>query len=198
MKRWIRAKENVLADSSFDSWYDSLTYRDQGKVDDMADEMGLPLYDECSDAELSQLHDAFVSSSNSGYVKSSTQDYDADDNDDDDYEEYDPFHGHRYIITGGYNSVYEDDPKKAITKWYKMGEKDPMDTAILAKYRKDAVDLCKSATADLLTKLDKKYTCPYKLDFMIEAAAKQVERGCKTFYENDYGYGDQVHPFDAG
>lgn len=61
MKRWIHAKEDISASASFDRWYDSLSSKEQDKVDDLADEMGLPLYDECSDAELAQLHDCFVS-----------------------------------------------------------------------------------------------------------------------------------------
>lgn len=62
MKRWIHAKEDVSSSSSFDRWYDSLSSKEQDKVDDLADEMGLPFYDECSDADLAQLHDSFMSS----------------------------------------------------------------------------------------------------------------------------------------
>ena len=46
---------------SFYDWYDSLSSRDQARVDDLADDLGLPLYDDCSDAELATLHDCFVS-----------------------------------------------------------------------------------------------------------------------------------------
>lgn len=69
MKKWIHASKdykkvgcsNVNASTSFDAWYDSLSSTDQEKVDDLADDMGLPLYAECSEAELAQLHDLFVS-----------------------------------------------------------------------------------------------------------------------------------------
>lgn len=63
-KEKIKSSTKVEASSSFDSWYDSLSDADQNSVDDLADEMGLPTYDECSDAELAQLHDAFVSANN--------------------------------------------------------------------------------------------------------------------------------------
>lgn len=69
MKKWIHASKdykkvrcsNINASTSFDTWYDSLSSADQEKVDDLADDMGLPLYAECSEAELAQLHDLFVS-----------------------------------------------------------------------------------------------------------------------------------------
>ena len=51
----------ILA-SSFDDWYDSLSNEEQDRVDSLADEMGLPLYSECSESELSTLHDSFTSS----------------------------------------------------------------------------------------------------------------------------------------
>lgn len=52
----------------FDAWYDSLSEADQARVDDLADDMGLPLYEECDEVQLAQLHDCFVSN-----VKSSTE-----------------------------------------------------------------------------------------------------------------------------
>lgn len=47
---------------SFYAWYDRLPSRKQAEVDNLADEMGLPLYDDCRPDELAQLHDCFVSS----------------------------------------------------------------------------------------------------------------------------------------
>lgn len=46
----------------FLTWYDSLSARMQNKVDDLADKMGLPFYEECTSGELSALHDSIVSS----------------------------------------------------------------------------------------------------------------------------------------
>jgi len=58
----VQSRTEVCASSkSFDDWYDSLKSADQAKVDDLADDMGLPLYEECSEAELAQLHDSFTS-----------------------------------------------------------------------------------------------------------------------------------------
>lgn len=39
----------------FYAWYDSLPSRVQAKVDDLADDLGLPLYDDCTESELSHL-----------------------------------------------------------------------------------------------------------------------------------------------
>lgn len=61
----VTASTEIEASTSFDDWYDALSYNKQMKVDDLADEMGLPEYDQCSDAELAQLHDSFVSSHDS-------------------------------------------------------------------------------------------------------------------------------------
>ena len=54
-------KKMIRASIDFDAWYDALDSEDQNEVDDMADEMDLPTYDECTDGELSQLKDAFES-----------------------------------------------------------------------------------------------------------------------------------------
>lgn len=40
---------------SFYAWYDRLPSRKQAEVDNLADEMGLPLYDDCRPDELAQL-----------------------------------------------------------------------------------------------------------------------------------------------
>lgn len=117
----------------------------------------------------------------------------------DDFDEYDPYHGHAYRIAGGLSdSKFEDDPVRAITQWFRLGKKYPMDTAIMAKTKSDAVKLCKAATADLLDSLNAKYGCPYKIDYLIDEAAKKVADGQKYFHEDKYGYGDQVHPFGVG
>lgn len=45
----------------FLAWYDSLPSKKQAKVDDLADDMGLPLYEDCTEAELSTLYTSVVS-----------------------------------------------------------------------------------------------------------------------------------------
>lgn len=116
---------------------------------------------------------------------------------DDDYE-WSPYDNGIYMVTAGYESKNTDDPVEAITLWYKGQQTNPEDVMIMCKLRSQAVDLCKAATPELLTKLTKRYKCPYKLSYMIEQAQKAVADGCRGFYENDYGYGDTVHPFGVG
>lgn len=116
----------------------------------------------------------------------------------DDYDEYDPYQGHMYYVSYGYNHKYTDNPKQAITIWFQQAKKNPMDCAIMAKWRKGAVDIVNTATPELLTTLYEKYDCPYKLEYLIEGAEKQRQNGCKYFLENKYGYGDQVEPFSFG
>lgn len=53
--------EEIKSSTSFDDWYDSLTSKEQDEVDGLADDLGLPLYNECSEEELASLHDSFVS-----------------------------------------------------------------------------------------------------------------------------------------
>jgi len=52
-------KRMIIASMSdrFNRWYDELPSRVQEELDDYADEEGYPMYDECSDAELSSLMD---------------------------------------------------------------------------------------------------------------------------------------------
>ena len=45
----------------FLAWYDTLPSRKQAEVDDLADDMGLPLYEDCTEGELSTLRDSIVS-----------------------------------------------------------------------------------------------------------------------------------------
>lgn len=56
----ITVKANSGHDSFF-KWYDSLSAEKQAHVDDLADDMGLPLYEDCTEGELAQLHDCSVS-----------------------------------------------------------------------------------------------------------------------------------------
>lgn len=115
-----------------------------------------------------------------------------------DNDSYDPFANGIYRVMGGYETRSFDDPVKAIEMWFRFQRKNPQDVMIMSKTRQQAVDLCRAATADLLTSLADKYGCPYKVDYLINEAAEKVADGQKYFYENDYGYGDQIHPFSVG
>lgn len=55
MKRSIKASRQSYRE--FIRWYDMQPISIQNKLDDYADEEGYPMYDECSDAELSSLTD---------------------------------------------------------------------------------------------------------------------------------------------
>lgn len=101
-----------------------------------------------------------------------------------------------YMISGGYTVRSTNDPAQAIRFWFQLGQKNPTDTAITCQRREDAITLCQAATADLLAELYDKYRCVYKLDWLISAAAKQVQTQCPSFYESEFG--DMVYPFDVG
>lgn len=106
-----------------------------------------------------------------------------------------------YEIFGGYSgenldAADTDDPVEAITLWFKFGKTHRTTTSISCVKREDALRLCQAATPELLTKLWNRYKSPYKLDFLIDACQKQVERKCSGFYEHRFG--DMVFPFDVG
>lgn len=112
--------------------------------------------------------------------------------------DYDPYNGHRYRVDcGNYNYRYADSPKLAIQYWFKGSQKNPMDCAIFAKYKDDAVKLCEAATPELLSDMYQRYPISYKLDYLINEAEKQVRNGCR-FFLGDGEYGDQIHPFSYG
>ena len=46
----------------FYDWYDSRPYTVQMRIDDMADDMGLPEYDECSTEDLDELRERYIAS----------------------------------------------------------------------------------------------------------------------------------------
>lgn len=53
----IKADTTIRAWSTFSKWYDSLRSSQRDLVDDIADQEGLPLYEECSDDQLAWLID---------------------------------------------------------------------------------------------------------------------------------------------
>lgn len=118
----------------------------------------------------------------------------ASDNFDD--EEIMEYQSKRYEVSYGSHVKDTDSPVEAIKLWFKLGEKARGDTAIICRKRSDAIELCGNATESLLSSLYSKYKCPYKLEYLIQTAKKQVDNGCKFFYETRYG--DQVEPFSVG
>lgn len=49
------------SEDTFEDWYQLLSEEDQIIVDELADEMELPNYEDCTSGELAQLHDNFIS-----------------------------------------------------------------------------------------------------------------------------------------
>lgn len=115
----------------------------------------------------------------------------------DENDEWSPYRKGIYRVDGR-TIYYTNDPEDAIETWFKMQKDAWLDVAIFCKTRDQALAVCKAATPELLTELFDKYEQPYKLEYLIDDARKAVENGCKYFHEDDYGYGDQVHPFDVG
>lgn len=89
-----------------------------------------------------------------------------------------------------------DDPKKAIELWFRIGQKFPTCTDLMAKTKADACVLLREATPEYLTELYSKYKCPYKLDYLISGAQRSMSRGCSDFYVSEFG--DSVYPFSCG
>lgn len=119
----------------------------------------------------------------------------------DDEDEWNPYHGHNYMVCAGpYNDLifHCDDPKRAITYWFKYQRKYPTDVAIMCPSKELAMKLVKAGTSKLLNELYDKFDCPYKLDWLIAECKRKAEDGCRGFYEGKYGYGDSVHPFGVG
>ncbi len=112
-------------------------------------------------------------------------------------DEWNPFSGGRYRISGGYDDMeVTDDPKKAIKTWFRFNKKDPTNVAIFTDTKSNALDLLEVATPEYLTKLHDQFGCPYKLDYLINEVQNKIDDGCKWFHE---GYmGDSIHPFSVG
>ena len=102
------------------------------------------------------------------YIRSSNYDEYDDDND-----RYDPYHGYKYYIDcGNYNIKYTNSPATAIKYWFQGETKYPMDCAILAKYRKDALKLLQAATPEMIEQLNNKYPSPYKINYLNDTIEK--------------------------
>jgi len=137
------------------------------------------------------------------YIKSETKIlYDAsperlEELEDEGYEEWDPYNGFKYKVVCGYDSSNTNNPKAAIRRWFKGQSKNPMDCAIMAKYKSDAIDLASLVTMDLLEEMDSQYPQGYKLDWLYDSAQRFVRSNGSGFL-GDGDMGDQVPPFTYG
>lgn len=126
-----------------------------------------------------------------------------------DYEPWDSFKGRKYYVLGSSSNFpgeisdmadpkITDSPRAAIHAWFRINEKFPMDTAILAKKKKDAIELIEYAAAnmDWVMSLFDKYKCHYRPDAFKHAILKKQDDGCRYFHESDFG--DMIYPFDVG
>lgn len=148
------------------------------------------------------------------YLKASSNVLASDDDD-----EWTPY-PKTYKVSGGYSGDYVgdydeelaeyvskgsternfDDPGKAVEAWFKLEQKHRGDVAIMCEKRDDAVrllDWC-DRNRDFIEDWHSKYNCPYKLEWILDGIDKNLDNGCKYFYEDKYGYGDQISPFSYG
>ena len=111
-------------------------------------------------------------------------------------DEWDVFHGRKYMVSGGSDFYYTDDPRDAIKHWFMMSEKHPMDIGIRTKNKSDAFKIVDAGDSEYLTNLWRKYGSPYKLEYIIQECKDKAADNCRGFLE---GYlGDVVHPFCEG
>ena len=114
-----------------------------------------------------------------------------------DYDPYDPYQGKKYDVICGNDFFLTDNPIVAIRKWFQGQKKHPMDCAIMARYKKDAIALASMVTMELLEDMNAKYPQGYKLDWLYDVAHRFVKRNGSDFL-GDGQYGDQVPPFTYG
>ena len=129
------------------------------------------------------------------YIKSSdvVDDYEVYENTDD----WSPYQGKKYDVICGNNFFLTNDPYVAIQKWFQGQKKNPMDCAIMARYKSDAIDLASIVTMDLLEEMNEKYPQGYKLDWLFDCAQRFVRSNGSGFL-GDGDLGDQVPPFTYG
>lgn len=119
----------------------------------------------------------------------------SDDSDDDTV--WDPYNGFKYKVVCGYDSSNTNNPKDAIRRWFIGQKKNPMDCAIMARYKSDALDLASLVTMELLEEMNDKYPQGYKLDWLFDCAQRFVRSNGSGFL-GDGDLGDQVTPFTYG
>lgn len=113
-------------------------------------------------------------------------------------DEWDPYQGKKYRIDcGDYQIKYTDSPSVAIRYWFQGSEKHSGECAIMARNKSDALAVAELVTPELLERLNERYPCGYKLEYLLDWAEKFVERNGSGFL-GDGEYGDQVTPFTYG
>lgn len=155
----------------FYEWYNHLSRKNKNIVDDWTDEEGYPMYDDCSQMELSNIMDHFADLNPAGnfHVAAFGNDYDELQNSDD-----------------------FNDPKSAITFWVKLQQKYPLNVMItgFAKQEQELRDYV-VAHPDWIRQLCKKYNCPYDPEYLIAESEKPSRMKPSE-------YTDQLHPFGLG
>lgn len=164
------SKENPNIYDFYD-WYNGLSRKNRNMVDDWTDEEGYPMYDDCSNLELSTIMDHFADFTPAGnfHVAAFGNDYDELQNSDD-----------------------FNDPKSAITMWIKLQRKYPLNVMItgFAKQEQELRDYV-VAHPDWIRKMCEQYKCPYDPEYLIAESEKP-----SRMKESEYT--DQLHPFGLG
>ena len=201
------SRQDVNSSTSFDDWYDSLPVAEQNRVDDLADELGTPLYDEADDMELSYLKDAYEmrkgvtgsqSTMSTEVSASDTGEYDGDILD----EDYNPKHGIFTVTSFGndFNELQKmkrfTEPKQAILYWVQLQNRYPLDVMITG-FQEEEEKLRSYVTdhQDWYRAISEKFKCPYDPEYIINECEKPVSPR-KGQYADIYP--DQCHPFGLG
>ena len=90
----------------------------------------------------------------------------------------------------------EYDPENAIIKWCRFSEKYPTCVSIQPETKEDGMKLLRWAEEnfDKVEVYLRKHKCPYKVDWMKEEIASQVQTNTVSMQWNY----DQLYPFCAG
>lgn len=102
-------------------------------------------------------------------------------------------HGKKFRVCAEEERCFTtDDPKSAITKWFKFGAKHPTASAITVASVDAANELrkCVRGNKEWFITLYNKYECPYDLDYLIDA--------CEYDDTSKYRFVDSVFPFCYG
>lgn len=133
-------------------------------------------------------------------------------------DEYDYMRGSKYKVAGGpvgdyvgdydedlanyysqksFNTVYTNDPKKAIEAWFKAEDMYPSDAAILTNKPEYEMELCRWVieNEDTFRNMYLAHRCPYKYEWLIDCANDHKDRA-DGFYK--YDFPDQISPFCYG
>lgn len=130
-------------------------------------------------------------------------------------DEYSFMEGYKYRVLGGPSGDYmgdyneelaeyysqepakdclTNDPKKAISAWFKIESKYPMDAAIYTDKDEYARQLCQWVVdnEDTFQNMYNQVNCHYKYDYLFDGAVKYADK------KQIGGYEDQIFPFCFG